>query len=214
MNKSFWYPAGRCRRHACLGVRSLCHQRYPYRRHSAYRGGNRLQLPSAVKVGDTLTNDKAAQAIKALLPQASSRTFASKSGTSWSSFSRKASGDSPDCLRRCRRNSRRIRSLKLKETVSPTVASSTGRYRKKAGTETPKYLPRGTLRRGMSPMTVTPLERNGVGKFQYRGRSGGQRFARSALLAARDFKEKISRPFRTPATPGWMTWYSKNDQYL
>ena len=43
-----------------------------------------------VKVGDTLTNDKAAQAIKAFVsPRASSRTFASKSKrTSWSSFSR------------------------------------------------------------------------------------------------------------------------------
>ena len=75
-----------------------------------------------------------------------------------------------------------------------------------------QYLSRG-LYSAEVQTTVTPLERNRVG-ITFSVTEGGVSKIRSInIIGARAFKEKDLLELFVLRTPGWLTWYTKLDQY-
>lgn len=61
--------------------------------------------------------------------------------------------------------------------------------------------------------TVTPLERNRVGINFNIEEGGAAKIRQINIVGARDFSEKDLLSQFQLTTPGWITWYTKNDQY-
>ena len=62
--------------------------------------------------------------------------------------------------------------------------------------------------------TVTPLERNRVAvQFRRGGRPESAKIRQINLVGNHAFKEKQLLEQFSSTTPGWLTWYTKNDQY-
>ena len=75
-----------------------------------------------------------------------------------------------------------------------------------------QYLARG--RYGASVVTtVTPLERNRVGVSFSVNEGEVTKIREINIIGNRAFKEKNLLQLFVLQTPGWMTWYTKNDQY-
>jgi outer membrane protein insertion porin family len=75
-----------------------------------------------------------------------------------------------------------------------------------------QYLARG--RYGASVVTtVTPLERNRVGVSFSVNEGDVTKIREINIIGNRAFREKDLLPLFVLQTPGWMTWYTKNDQY-
>lgn len=75
-----------------------------------------------------------------------------------------------------------------------------------------QYLSRGKYSARITT-TVTPLERNRVG-INFAVEEGDvARIREISIIGAKDFKEKALLEQMQLTTPGWLTWYTKNDQY-
>ncbi len=61
--------------------------------------------------------------------------------------------------------------------------------------------------------TVTPLERNRVGVNFNVIEGDAAKIRQISIIGNKVFKEKELLELFTLTTPGWMTWYSKSDQY-
>lgn len=61
--------------------------------------------------------------------------------------------------------------------------------------------------------TVTPLERNRVGINFNIEEGAAAKIRQINIVGAKDFSEKDLLDLFQLSTPGWLTWYTKNDQY-
>ncbi len=61
--------------------------------------------------------------------------------------------------------------------------------------------------------TVTPLERNRVGINFNIEEGAAAKIRQINIIGAKDFTEKELQGLFQLTTPGWITWYTKNDQY-
>lgn len=75
-----------------------------------------------------------------------------------------------------------------------------------------QYLSRGMYGAQVTT-TVTPLERNRVGVNFSVVEGEVARIRQIKLLGAKDFKESELLAMFQLSTPGWLSWYTKNDQY-
>ncbi len=75
-----------------------------------------------------------------------------------------------------------------------------------------QYLTRGKYAANITT-TVTPLERNRVGINFNIEEGAAAKIRQINLVGAKSFQEKELLGLFELTTPGWMTWYSKNDQY-
>ena len=167
-----------------------------------------------VKVGDTLNDDKAAQAIKAL--------FAT-------GFFRDVRIDvENDVMVIVLQERPAISSLNfvgMKEFEKDAIIKAlrevgiaTGRIfdrslLDKAEQELKRqYLSRGKYAAQITT-TVTPLERNRVGINFNVVEGDAAKIRQINIVGANTFKEKELLGLFDLTTPGWLTWYTKNDQY-
>lgn len=75
-----------------------------------------------------------------------------------------------------------------------------------------QYLSRGRYAMNVTT-TVTPLERNRVAINFTVDEGEVAKIRQINIVGARSFKEKDLLGLFTLTTPGWLTWYTKNDQY-
>lgn len=75
-----------------------------------------------------------------------------------------------------------------------------------------QYLTRGKYAANITT-TVTPLERNRVGINFNIEEGSSAKIKQINIVGANAFREKELLGLFELTTPGWMTWYSKNDQY-
>ena len=75
-----------------------------------------------------------------------------------------------------------------------------------------QYISRG-LYAARVQTTVTPQERNRVAINFTIDEGSASRIARINIIGAKAFTEAQLKREMTLTTPGWLTWYSKNDQY-
>jgi outer membrane protein insertion porin family len=167
-----------------------------------------------VKVGDTLTEDKAAQAIKSLFgtgffkdvrleveggvlvvqveerPAISSLEFV---GTKAFDKEQLRKG-----LREVGLSESRIFDRSLVERAEQELKR--------------QYLSQGHYAAQITT-TITPLERNRVGITFAVDEGEIAKIKQINIVGAKAFKEKDLLELFTLRTPGWLTWYTKNDQY-
>jgi len=75
-----------------------------------------------------------------------------------------------------------------------------------------QYLSRGKYGVNITT-TMTPLERNRVGINFNIDEGQAAKIKQINIVGAKDFKEKELLDIFELTTPGWLTWYNKNDQY-
>jgi outer membrane protein insertion porin family len=75
-----------------------------------------------------------------------------------------------------------------------------------------QYLTRGKYAANITT-TVTPLERNRVGINFNIEEGSAAKIKQINIVGAKAFREKELLDLFELTTPGWMTWYTKNDQY-
>ena len=75
-----------------------------------------------------------------------------------------------------------------------------------------QYLTRGKYAANITT-TVTPLERNRVGINFNIEEGGAAKIKQINIVGAKAFREKELLALFELTTPGWLTWYTKNDQY-
>jgi outer membrane protein insertion porin family len=75
-----------------------------------------------------------------------------------------------------------------------------------------QYITRG-LYAAKVQTTVTPQERNRVAVNFAIDEGSPSRIERINIIGAKSYTEKQLRDEMTLTTPGWLTWYTKNDQY-
>ena len=75
-----------------------------------------------------------------------------------------------------------------------------------------QYLTRGKYAANVTT-TVTPLERNRVGINFNIEEGAAAKIKQINIVGAKAFREKELLDLFELTTPGWMTWYTKNDQY-
>src|SRR5574343_897072 len=75
-----------------------------------------------------------------------------------------------------------------------------------------QYLTRGKYAVNITT-TVTPLERNRVGINFNIEEGAAAKIKQINIVGAKAFREKELLDLFELTTPGWMTWYTKNDQY-
>ena len=167
-----------------------------------------------VKVGDTLNDDKAAQAIKALFATGFFRDVRIEV--------------EKDVMVVALQERPAISSLNfvgMKEFEKDAIVKAlrevgiaTGRIfdrslLDKAEQELKRqYLSRGKYAAQITT-TVTPLERNRVGINFNIVEGDAAKIRQINIVGAKAFKEKDLLGLFELTTPGWLTWYSKNDQY-
>ena len=167
-----------------------------------------------VKVGDTLTEDKASQAIKSLfgtgffkdvrlevegnvlVVQIEERpAIASLEFTGTKAFDKEQLRKG---LREVGLSESRIFDRSLVERAEQELKR--------------QYLSQGHYAAQITT-TVTPLERNRVGITFAVDEGEIAKIRQINIVGARSFKEKDLLELFNLRTPGWLTWYTKNDQY-
>jgi outer membrane protein insertion porin family len=167
-----------------------------------------------VKVGDTLTDDKAAQAIKSLfgtgffkdvrlevednvlVVQIEERpAIASLEFTGTKAFDKE---NLRKGLREVGLSESRIFDRSLVERAEQELKR--------------QYLSQGHYAAQITT-TVTPLERNRVGITFAVDEGEIAKIRQINIVGAKSFKEKDLLELFNLRTPGWLTWYTKNDQY-
>ncbi len=167
-----------------------------------------------VKVGDTLTEDKAAQAIKALF------------GTGFFKDVRlEVEGDVLVVLIEERPAIASIEFVgtkafdkeQLKKGLREVGLSESRIFDRSVVERAEQELKRQYLSKGhyaaQVTTTVTPLERNRVGITFAVDEGEIAKIRQINIVGAKAFKEKDLLEFFNLTTPGWLTWYTKNDQY-
>lgn len=167
-----------------------------------------------VKVGDTLSDDKAAQAIKALFATGFFRDVRIE-----------VEKDVMVVVLQERPAISSLNFVGMKEFEKDAIVKAlrevgiaTGRIfdrslLDKAEQELKRqYLSRGKYAAQITT-TVTPLERNRVGINFNIVEGDAAKIRQINIVGAKAFKEKDLLSLFELTTPGWLTWYSKNDQY-
>jgi outer membrane protein insertion porin family len=167
-----------------------------------------------LKVGDTLTEEKAAQAIKALYATGFFKDVRIE-----------AEGNVMVVVVQERPAIAQIDFVGLKEFDKDAILKALkeigiadGRIFDRAQLDKAEqelkrqYLTRGKYAVNITT-TVTPLERNRVG-INFNVEEGASAKIRQInIVGAKEFSEKELVSQFTLTTPGWITWYTKNDQY-
>lgn len=167
-----------------------------------------------VKVGDTLNDDKAAQAIKALFATGFFKDVRID-----------VEGNVMVVVLQERPAISSLNFVGMKEFEQEAIVKAlkevgiaTGRIfdrslLDKAEQELKRqYLSRGKYAAQITT-TVTPLERNRVGINFNIVEGEAAKIRQINIVGAKAFKEKELLSLMELTTPGWLTWYSKNDQY-
>ena len=167
-----------------------------------------------VKVGDTLTDDKAAQAIKALFATGFFKDVRVE-----------VEKDVMVIVLQERPAIAQIAFVGMKEFEKDQILKALketgigeGRIFDRALLEkSEQELKRQYLARGkyaaVITTTITPLERNRVGINFNIEEGQAAKIKQISIVGNKDFKEKDLVGLFELTTPGWLTWYSKNDQY-
>lgn len=167
-----------------------------------------------VKVGDTLNDDKAAQAIKALFATGFFKDVRID-----------VEGNVMVVVLQERPAISSLNFVGMKEFEQEAIVKAlkevgiaTGRIfdrslLDKAEQELKRqYLSRGKYAAQITT-TVTPLERNRVGINFNIVEGEAAKIRQINIVGTKAFKEKELLSLMELTTPGWLTWYSKNDQY-
>ncbi|OMG55081.1 outer membrane protein assembly factor BamA [Azonexus hydrophilus] len=167
-----------------------------------------------VKVGDTLNDEKAAQAIKTLFATGFFKDVRID-----------VEGDVMVVMLQERPAISALNFVGLKEFDKDVIIKAlketgiaTGRIfdrslLDKAEQELKRqYLSRGKYAAQITT-TVTPLERNRVGINFNIVEGDAAKIRQINIVGAKSFKEKDLQGLFELTTPGWLTWYTKNDQY-
>jgi len=167
-----------------------------------------------VKVGDTLTDAKAAQAIKSLF------------GTGFFKDVRlEVEGDMLVVLVEERSaiasiefsGTKAFEKEQLKKGLREIGLSESRIFDRSLVERAEQELKRQYLSQGyyaaQITTTMTPLERNRVGITFAVEEGDIAKIKQINLVGAKSFKEKDLLELFTLRTPGWLTWYTKNDQY-
>jgi outer membrane protein insertion porin family len=167
-----------------------------------------------VKVGDTFNDEKAAQAIKALFATGFFRDVRID-----------VEGDVMVVVLQERPAISTLNFVGLKEFDKDVIVKAlketgiaTGRIfdrslLDKAEQELKRqYLSRGKYAAQITT-TVTPLERNRVGINFNIVEGDAAKIRQINIVGAKEFREKDLQALFELTTPGWLTWYTKNDQY-
>ncbi|MDP1526290.1 MAG: outer membrane protein assembly factor BamA [Rhodocyclaceae bacterium] len=167
-----------------------------------------------VKVGDTLTEDKAAQAIKALF------------GTGFFKDVRlEVEGDVLVVLIEERPaiasldfvGTKAFDKEQLRKGLREVGLSESRIFDRSLVERAEQELKRQYLSQGhyaaQITTTVTPLERNRVGITFAVDEGEIAKIRQINIVGTKAFKEKELLEFFRLTTPGWLTWYTKNDQY-
>lgn len=167
-----------------------------------------------VKVGDTLTEDKAAQAIKSLF------------GTGFFKDVRlEVEGDVLVVLVEERpaiaalefTGTRAFEKENLRKGLREVGLAESRIFDRALVDRAEQELKRQYLSRGYYAArittTVTPLERNRVGITFAVEEGEIAKIRQINIVGAKSFKEKDLLKLFNLRTPGWLTWYTKNDQY-
>lgn len=167
-----------------------------------------------VKVGDTLTEEKASQAIKALFATGFFKDVRVETDK-----------DVMVVVVQERPAIAQIAFVGMKEFEKDQVLKAL----KETGIAEGRIFDRSQLERAEQELkrqyltrakysatittTVTPLERNRVGINFNIDEGAAAKIKQISIVGAKSFKEKELLGLFELTTPGWMTWYSKNDQY-
>jgi outer membrane protein insertion porin family len=167
-----------------------------------------------VKVGDTLTDDKATQAIKSLF------------GTGFFKDVRlEAEGDVLVVLVEERpaiaslefSGTKAFDKEQLRKGLREVGLSESRIFDRSLVERAEQELKRQYLSQGyyaaQITTTVTPLERNRVGITFAVDEGNIAKIKQINIVGAKAFKEKDLLELFNLRTPGWLTWYTKNDQY-
>jgi outer membrane protein insertion porin family len=167
-----------------------------------------------VKVGDTLTEDKAAQSIKALFATGFFKDVRIE-----------VDRDVMVVVLQERPAIAQLEFVGLKEFEKDVILKALketgiaeGRIFDRALLEKAEqelkrqYLTRGKYGVNITT-TVTPLERNRVGVNFNIEEGAAAKIKQINLVGAKAFREKDLLAQFELTTPGWLTWYTKNDQY-
>lgn len=167
-----------------------------------------------VKVGDTLTDDKAAQAIKALFATGffkDVRIEVDKDVMVVMVQERPAIA-SIDFV-----GMKEFEKDQIKKALKETGISEGRIFDRSLLDKAEQELKRQYLARGRYAAnittTVTPLERNRVGINFNIDEGQAAKIKQINIVGAQAFKEKDLLAQFELTTPGWFTWYTKNDQY-
>ena len=167
-----------------------------------------------VKVGDTLNNEKAAQSIKALFATGFFKDVRIE-----------VEGNVMVVVVQERPAIAKINFVGLKEFDNDVILKALkeagiaeGRIFDRSQLEKAEqelkrqYLTRGKYAAAITT-TVTPLERNRVGINFNIEEGAAARIKQINIVGAKAFKEKELLGLMELTTPGFLTWYTKNDQY-
>ena len=167
-----------------------------------------------VKVGETLTDEKAAQAIKALFATGFFRDVRIE-----------VEGDVMVVVVQERPAIAQIDFVGLKEFDKDVIIKAL----KEAGIAEGRIFDRAQLEKAEQELkrqyltkgkygvtittTVTPLERNRVGINFTIEEGASAKIKQINIVGNKEFSEKDLLALFELTTPGWITWYTKNDQY-
>ncbi len=167
-----------------------------------------------VKVGETMTEDKAAQAIKALFATGFFKDVRlevqrdvlivmveERPAVSQIAFIGNKEFDK-DALRKGLRETGLAEGRSFDKALLDQAEQEIKR----------QYLARGRYAASVVT-TVTPLERNRVGISFSINEGDVTKIRQINIVGNRAFKEKDLINLMVLQTPGWLTWYTKNDQY-
>lgn len=167
-----------------------------------------------VKVGDTLNDEKAAQAIKALFATGFFRDVRiDVDGQVMVVVLQERPAISTLNFVGLKEFDKDVITKALKETGIATGRIFDRSLLDKAEQELKRqYLSRGKYAAQITT-TVTPLERNRVGINFNIVEGEAAKIQQINIVGAKAFPEKDLQGLFELTTPGWLTWYTKNDQY-
>jgi outer membrane protein insertion porin family len=167
-----------------------------------------------VKVGETMDDDKASAAIKALYATGFFKDvrLESENGVLIVTLQERPAIAEIDIV-----GTKEFTTEQLKAGLKQTGLAESRIFDKSLLDKAEQELKRQYYGRGKYAVavttTVTPLERNRVA-INFNVNEGEVAKIREInIVGNKDFKEKELLDLFTLTTPGWMTWFSKNDQY-
>jgi outer membrane protein insertion porin family len=167
-----------------------------------------------VKVGDTLTDEKAAQAIKALF---ATGFFKDVRVEVERDVMVVLVQERPAVAQIDFVGMKEFEKDQIKKALKETGIAEGRIFDRSLLDKAEQEMKRQYLSRGKYGVnittTVTPLERNRVGINFNIDEGQAAKIKQINIVGAKDFKEKDLLGLFELTTPGWITWYTKNDQY-
>lgn len=167
-----------------------------------------------VRVGDTLNDEKAAQAIKALF---ATGFFKDVRVEIDGSVLVVIVQERPAIAKIDFVGMKEFEKEKIEKALKESGVAEGRIFDRSALERSEQELKRQYLSRGRYSVvittTVTPLERNRVGINFNIEEGEAAKIRQINIVGAKDFSEKDLLDLFQLSTPGWLTWYTKNDQY-